>query len=378
MAKMKKLIITEVEKQIIEDYCNGLSSLKLSTKYCLSKNKILKILKENNINRRTNKICVSDEKKDLIVKLYKEGKKINDIVFETGLKEKKIYEVLNEKKIVKKLNSKISNEIKENICKDFLNGKTFKELMDLYNIKSDGTISKILKEYDIKVNKKIYNKIPLEIKEKIINEYLNGLNICELHEIYGYGTTTIARWLKEKNLTRTLSDAFTLSAQKGRKHFKGTTLPWFSTKSKKWFIADSMWEVVRMNQLDNDTSVCYWEKCKDRIKYVDDNNLNHYYMPDFTICYTNNLIVVEEIKPSIFVKDKINQIKFNSAKKFYSKKNIVFKVVTENDIGIDNIKNFNTESMIKYTKEIRDKRRKELRNERERNKRRKKKEIGNN
>jgi len=89
MAKMKKLIITEVEKQIIEDYCNGLSSLKLSTKYCLSKNKILKILKENNINRRTNKICVSDEKKDLIVKLYKEGKKINDIVFETGLKEKK-------------------------------------------------------------------------------------------------------------------------------------------------------------------------------------------------------------------------------------------------------------------------------------------------
>lgn len=86
---MKKLIITEVEKQIIEDYCNGLSSLKLSAKYCLSKNKILKILKENNINRRTNKICVSDEKKDLIVKLYKEGKKINDIVFETGLKEKK-------------------------------------------------------------------------------------------------------------------------------------------------------------------------------------------------------------------------------------------------------------------------------------------------
>ncbi len=356
------------ESLIIKEYQDGLSSLKLAKKYNCSKSKILGILKKNKIERRSNKIILTEKQINSIIELYENKVTIEEIVSKLKVSGKKIYEVLNKHGIVRKLNKKINEKTKKNIIKYFNNGVKISEIQTKFNIKSDATIYKILKEKGIKIKHIPHNKIDDIVKDKIINEYVNGLNICELHEIYGYGTTTIARWVKNAGAMRSLSDAFTLSANKGRKYFKGTTLPWYSNKNKKWFIADSIWEATRMKQLDEDNTVLSWEKNTERIPYKDLNEISHYYVPDFKIFYTNK-IVVEEIKPSSLLNDKINVIKFEVARQFYTKQNIEYKIVTENEIGIENIKNFKPDGLIKYTQDIRKERRRILRNEREKKKR---------
>ena len=364
------------EKHVINDYLSGLSSIKISKKYGCDKSKILKILRKNGIERRSNKIILTKEQKEKILDLYLKKTKIDDIVFETKIKKRIIYDVLRERGVIRNLSKKIEEETKDKICSDFLNKKTIKEIQKKYDIKSDATIYKILKQRSIYIDRVAHNKISDEIRNKIVNEYINGLNICELHEKYGYGTTTIARWVKSVNATRSFSDAFSLSANKGRKHFKGTNLPWFSTKTNKWFVADSIWEAVRMEQLDNDELVINWEKSADRIPYFDDKNESHYYIPDFKIWYKNK-IVVEEIKPNDLVNNDINIIKSKAAIEYYEKQGIQYKIVTENEIGLDNIKNFKPNGLIKYTQEMRKERKRKLRNEREKLKRRNAK-INNN
>ena len=356
------------ENLIIEEYQSGLSSLKLAKKYNCSKSKILGIIKKNNIKRRSTKIILTKEQEDSIIKLYKNKVVIEEIISKLKISEKKVYEVLNKYGIVRNLNKKIDNETKDKIVECFNSGQKVSEIQENFNIKGDSTIYKILKENGIKIERVVHNKIDDSVRNKIINEYINGLNICELHEKYGYGTTTIARWVRNAGVMRSLSDAFTLSANKGRKHFQGTNLPWYSDKNKKWFIADSIWEAVRMKQLDEDDTVLSWEKSSERIPYKDLNDISHYYVPDFKIFY-NNKIVIEEIKPFNLLNTEINTIKFEVAKQFYSKQNIDYKIVTENEIGIENIKNFNSEGLIKYTQDIRKERKKVLRNEREKRKR---------
>jgi len=365
------------ENIIISEYQRGLSSLQISRKYGCSKKKVLSILKSNNIERRSRNTEITAHQITNVIDLYNKKETISEIEKQSGLSKKNIYKVLHENNIVRNLNAKITETVKTNIVNDYLNGKTFNQIMECYNIKGSGTISKILKEKNIKVEKHIHNKVGKEIRENIINEYKNGLNICELHEKYGYGTTTIARWVKKAGITRSFSDAFTLSAIKGRKHFKGTNLPWYSTKNKCWYVADSIWEAVRMKQLDEDMNVVSWEKSEDRIPYVDLNGEEHYYIPDFKVYYIGNNISVEEVKPQNLVNTEINLIKINTAKNYYKKLGITYLVITENEIGVENIKNFSSDGLIKYTQEERKERRRKLRNKREKERRRNAK-INNN
>ena len=358
-----------MEELIIQEYKNGASSIKISKKYKISKSKVLKILKNRNVEIRTNKNILTKEQENKIIDLYTKNIDIETIKNEINVSKKDIYNTLTKFSVKRKTRNKISEKEKINICNDFLAGLKIIDILKKYNIKKDCTVYTILKKNGIQIKKVPHNKIDENTKNKIIQEYIDGLNICEIHEKYGFGTTTVARWLKEKNLTRTFSDAFSLSAIKGRKHFKGTNLPWFSLKTNKWFVADSMWEALRMEQLDNNDDVIYWEKCTERIPYLDENGKSHYYIPDFKIIYKDSHIEIEEIKPKNLLENRLNKIKINTAISFFSEKNIIFKVVTEENLGLENIKNFNPNCFIKYTKEIREKRKKQLRNEREKRKR---------
>ena len=357
------------ENLIINDYRNGLSSLKIAKKYNISKSKVLSILTKNGVERRKHGVSITSKQEEIVLTLYKDKEEIKKIVEKTGIPRRRVYEILNTHGIVRHFNKKITESAKINICKDFLDGKTFEDIALEYNIKSTGTISKILKENNIIVQKKIHNKIDEKIVNKVVNEYKNGLSICELRDIYGYGTSTIARWIRKAGVTRNLSDAFSLSSIKGRKHFRGTNLPWFSIKNNKWFVADSLWEAVRMEQLDNDVKVLSWEKGVDRIEYFDMYGKKHYYIPDFKIFYINN-IIVEEVKPYNQIQLPINIIKFDAAKKYYENLGIKYKIVTENEIGVDNIKNFSPNNFITYTQEMRKEKKRILKNKRERERRR--------
>ena len=364
-----------MENDIINDYVNGQSVNFITKKYHCGKQRVTKILLKNNIKIRNKRVFLTNEDECKIVRLYNEKIEISEIEKMFSVSKKKIYNILHRHDVVRNLNKKISTDTKSKIYSDFVNNTSLENLAEKYDL-NIGTVRRFLKENGVVFDKTPHNKIVDEIKEKIVLEYTNGLNVCELHEKYGYGTTTIARWVKSAGKTRSLSDAFTLSAKKGRKHFRGTDLPWFSSKNKKWFIADSMWEAVRMQQLDLDANVIWWEKCTERIPYVDKNGKGHYYVPDFKVGYEDK-IVVEEIKPSTLTESEINQTKFNAAKKYYFTKNIEYKILTEKEIGLDDINNFRPGGILQYTQEVRRERRRIQRNERLKRQRKEKRDAEN-
>lgn len=364
-----------MEKDIVKEYVNGQSINDITKKYHCGKEKVRRILLENGVEIKKNKIVLTNEQEMTILDLYNKNVEIAKIKDMAKISESKIYKILHKYNVVKYINKKVNQDTKNEIYNDFVIGLKVKDLSKKYKLK-ETTICKFLKEKGVIFDRTPYNKVSSNIRESIVLEYTNGLNICELHEKYGYGTTTIARWVRDAGKMRSLSDAFTLSANKGRKHFRGTDLPWFSTKNKKWFIADSLWEAVRMEQLDLDDSVIEWEKSTERIPYLDKNGIGHYYVPDFKIIYLNK-IVVEEIKPVVLLENETNQIKFNAAKKYYSEKNIEYKIVTENEIGVENIKNFKPTGILQYTQNVRKERKRKLRNERLKKQRKEKRDAEN-
>lgn len=365
------------EKEIINSYLSGLSSLKVSKIYGLSKSTVLKILRKNDISRRNTSVKIDDETKNKIIDEYNKKTAIDTIIKLTKVSEKNIYKILHEENIVRYKNKKINLDIENKVCLLFNNGKTNKEICEILSI-VPSTVGKILDKHNIKHPRYAHNKVDEHIRKKIVDEYANGKNICELSEEYGYGTTTIARWVNQCGKMRNLSDAFTLSFLKKRKYFHGTTLPYFSKKSNTWFFADSLWEAVRMEQIENDNNVCEWKRCDERIPYKDKDGKNHYYIPDLKIIYNDGKIIVEEIKPLSMINSEINLLKFQSAKEYFKNKNIEFIIVTEKEIGENNIKNFNPEGLMQLTKNERERRRKDKRNAREKNKRKRKKENDSN
>lgn len=68
---------------------------------------------------------------------------------------------------------------------------------------------------------------------------------------------------------------------------------------------------------------------KQRINYIDENNLQRTYTPDIEI--ENKLI---EIKPSCLIETQRNELKFAAAKKYCLEKNVDFILYTENDFPI--------------------------------------------
>jgi hypothetical protein len=87
------------------------------------------------------------------------------------------------------------------------------------------------------------------------------------------------------------------SCNRGRKAY------YISTKSNTQFHADSILELARMIELDNDENVKSWSKYhKIRIPYIYEN-IQYQYVPDFLIEYKTGVIVIEEVKGRIIKRD---------------------------------------------------------------------------
>lgn len=62
-------------------------------------------------------------------------------------------------------------------------------------------------------------------------------------------------------------------------------------------IFQSSWEEERMKYHDSNYNFYKWDRCKDKITYLDSRkNIIRRYNPDFEITFFNNIIVVEEVK----------------------------------------------------------------------------------
>jgi len=261
------------------------------------------------------------------------------------------------------LRQKLPDEIKQEAIKLYQAGLSQDQVSKELNI-GDSTVSKILAEFGIEARKfeSLHNKKPQELKDEVIRLYADeNLGMNELSERFNIGTTTIARWLKEAGVTRNLSEAFAISAEKGRKKYRGTNLPWQSSKTNRWEFADSKWELVRMSQLDADEEVKSWTKLVGPVPYVDPNGVKRNYSPDFIIEYNDGHKVVEEIKPKAQKDNEINKIKSEAAQKYFNDRGIEYRIVTEDELGVEDINNFNIEGFASITEEERAKRRLERR-----------------
>lgn len=91
---------------------------------------------------------------------------------------------------------------------------------------------------------------------------------------------------------------------------------------------DSIYELARMLQLD-DLNLKWTKKHGIRIKYILKNS-EHRYIPDFLVG-TN---IIEEIKPETMLLLEINVTKFKYANEYCENNNMIYKIITETELGI--------------------------------------------
>lgn len=193
-------------------------------------------------------------------------------------------------------------------------------------------------------------------KRQAIQLYVDErMTIPEVAATLGCGTSTIARWLKTAKATRPMGEAFALAMQKGRKKWgrRSQSIPWQSVKTGRWEFADSRWEAVRMQQLDNDPLVKDWTHVVERIPYVDGSGKRRFYAPDFFVVYVDGRQSVEEVKPKRFIASEPTLRKGAAARVWLTERGIGYKIITEDDIGIAAIASFKLDGLHSITDEER-------------------------
>lgn len=89
-----------------------------------------------------------------------------------------------------------SEEFKDKVVNDYINGVRVYDLSKDYGI-SMSTIYRWLDEGEIPHRKRIYSE---EFKNKVIKEYDKGSSGPELAKKYGMSTTSLYIWLKDRGV----------------------------------------------------------------------------------------------------------------------------------------------------------------------------------
>lgn len=101
------------------------------------------------------------------------------------------------------------------------------------------------------------------------------------------------------------------------------------------FRFDSSWELkfIKYFETSIKNDVKIFDRCRDVVKYEREDGTVHRYLPDFYVKFKSGLEVVIELKPANLVKkDRVVLLKKIAAKKYFSKKNIKYLVLTENEL----------------------------------------------
>jgi len=96
----------------------------------------------------------------------------------------------------------------------------------------------------------------------------------------------------------------------------------------------SSYELRALLLLDSYSDVIKVSSESIRIQYEKEDGSIHYYIPDLLVTIADGSSYIIEIKPNYLLEEKNNQIKFEAAKKYAVKHNMVFLIWTE-DILFD-------------------------------------------
>jgi biotin operon repressor len=196
-----------------------------------------------------------------------------------------------------------------------------------------------------------------EIKQEAVRLYTQEfLSVPEVANRLGVFRDAIGRHIRKLGLSRTTQEAHALAARDktGRKGCAGW---WQSIKSGKWETADSRYELVRMSQLDADENIETWTKITPLIAVRNGKK----YIPDFLITYKDGTKILEEVKPFCLVKkEMVDTGKLEAALLFAEKNGMGFRVITENEIGINTIRTFVMDGLVAPEEQERLKRKKQV------------------
>ena len=173
-----------------------------------------------------------------------------------------------------------------------------------------------------------------EEKASALAMYQDGVYITEIAARTGFGTTTIFRWATEAGIIRPFSERIAnrvSSGQVGREVI-GKKGAFHTRKGDVWIPTDSTYEQARLEQLERIDGVALMDRCRDRIPYEFGGRQRHY-IPDFKLTMIDGSVIVEEVKPARWVTDPKVRAKVQAAEAFYSDRGVVFRVITEADIG---------------------------------------------
>ena len=147
----------------------------------------------------------SDELKERVVKEYLEGSTGPELAERYGISDKSVYTWLDERGIAERHRDvkPYSDELKDKVVQEYLDGKILTELTEEHGI-GTRSIYNWLEERGIEFRRAtILNKeYSDEFKDKVVQEYLDGSNGPELAKKYDLHAAQIYTWLDKKGITK--------------------------------------------------------------------------------------------------------------------------------------------------------------------------------
>jgi hypothetical protein len=245
------------------------------------------------------------------------------------------------RRVEPKVDGRIANHAKNinEIKKMYLSGSGVVEISKRTGVHRDTVVDWLKKDGIYEKSKK---PVTAEQKEAVIEMYARGVLTSKISTDVGISRPSILLIVSAAGIKRNLSEAASLrsSGSTTNSNVRGRQGAFHSSKSGVWIPTSSTFEYARLIQLEANDKVLNFDRSRDLIPYESDGKKSTY-NPDLIVRYTNGTVVVEEIKPSDMVTSSVNSAKFKAARRYYNAKGIEFNVITESDIGKENIKNTN-------------------------------------
>lgn len=230
-------------------------------------------------------------------------------------------------------NRRYSDEEKAQAVALYLGGLSMRQVSLTTGI-GDMSVHRFLRAAGIELrSESVKPRYQAKLKEAALGLYAGGLSSAAVAGSLGLKGYTVKEWVEKAGIVRSMSRAAALSIVRHGERGRSIKTNWFSTKTGRVEHAGSLYEAVRMRQLDQDESVVTWGRCYDAIPYLTRSGRKRRYLPDFRVVYAAKTIV-EEVKPLNMVGKGDNPQKFAAAKLRYSAIGIAFRVVTEDDLGV--------------------------------------------
>lgn len=186
----------------------------------------------------------------------------------------------------------------------------------------------------------------------MVRRYVNGESCHDIAKTIGFNHQVVRQVLLDSGLMRSRSEAAALRAQnRAPSHSQsGKFGAYHSEKNRAWLPVASRFEFIRMDQLEQDSRVVSFARCRQVVAYRYKGK-THRYAPDIEVTYVDESIVIEEIKPHALMNSGRNLAKAVAAFNFYAEQGKRFVFVNEFDIGLDLIKSFEWPGLMEQAQE---------------------------